>query len=143
MYIHYILYLTTPIYTLYTHPLYIVGTFLYADGGIFLRLSAAADAVTKAICVARPDTAMISLCSPTEVFTVPAEASEAANNRYESFTLHTPWERAVGSLSGNRYVNLSYSIPFIPFYYTCITLYAPMYTRLYMYMQPYTHITHL
>ena len=45
---------------------FVLGTFLYADGGIFLRLSAAADAVTKAICVARPDTAMISLCSPTE-----------------------------------------------------------------------------
>ena len=38
------------------------------------------------------------------MFTVPSEASEAANNRYESFTLHTPWERAVGSLSNNRYL---------------------------------------
>ena len=61
---------------LYIYPIYIsyfcttiVGRHVLFDTqvlssqtrGIFLRLSAAAGAVTKVICVARPDSAMISL----------------------------------------------------------------------------------
>lgn len=82
----------------------VLGSFLYADGGIFARLSAAADAVIAAVCAERSDTALISLCSPTEVFSVPAEAHAEATRRYNTLSIHTPWERAVALLSGNRYL---------------------------------------
>ena len=82
----------------------VIGGFLYADGSLFARVAVAADAVIDAVCKARQDTCLISLCSPTEVFSVPKEANEEARTRYEALSIHTPWERTVSLLSGNRYL---------------------------------------
>lgn len=81
-----------------------LGTFLYADGGTFARLAVAADAVTAAVCAARPDTAHVSLCSPTECFSVPEEARAEAARRYSTVSVHTPWMRAVEAISRKRYL---------------------------------------
>lgn len=82
----------------------VVGTFLYADGALFSRLAAAADVAVAAVCRARPGTALMGLCSPTEVFNVPESAQAEAKRRYATFGLHTPWERTVGAISRNRYL---------------------------------------
>lgn len=78
--------------------------FLYADGGLFARIAVAADAVIDSVCRARQDTCLISLCSPTEVFSVPKEANEEARKRHAALSIHTPWERTVSVLSSNRYL---------------------------------------
>jgi hypothetical protein len=82
----------------------VIGGFLYADGGLFTRIAVAADVVINAVCRARTDTALVSLCSPTEVFSVPKEANEEARRRYEALSIHTPWKRAVEILSSARYL---------------------------------------
>jgi hypothetical protein len=82
----------------------VVGTFLYADGALFSRLAAAADVVVTLLCQARPTTALMGLCSPTEVFSVPEAAQAEARSRYYSITVHTPWERAIGVVSRHRYL---------------------------------------
>ena len=82
----------------------VMATFLYADGAVFSRLAVAADAIARAVIAKRPDTALQSLCSPTECFSVPSEANEEASRRYESFDVHTPWMRAVETLSMGRYL---------------------------------------
>ena len=82
-----------------------LGSFLYADGSLFARLAAAADAVVAAVCAALPSTALAGLCSPTEVFSVPAAASAAARARHAALSLHTPWERALTALSRSRYLD--------------------------------------
>ena len=51
----------------------VMATFLYADGAVFSRLAVAADAIARAVIAKRPDTALQSLCSPTECFSVPSE----------------------------------------------------------------------
>ena len=45
----------------------VLGVFVYADGGVFARLAAACDMLVSAVLRERPDTALIGLCSPTEV----------------------------------------------------------------------------
>ena len=82
----------------------VIGGFLYADGALFSRIAVAADAVIDAVCTLRSDTALISLCSPTEVFSVPKAANEEATQRYTALSIHTPWLRAVGLLSKQRYL---------------------------------------
>jgi hypothetical protein len=82
----------------------VIGGFLYSDGGLFTRLATAADAVIDAVCRARSDTVLVSLCSPTEVFSVPHEANKEAKKRYDQLSIHTPWERSIEWLSGSRYL---------------------------------------
>ena len=82
----------------------VIGSFLYADGGLFVRIAVAADALIKAVCKVRKDTALINLCTPTAVFVVPKEANAEATRRYNELSIHTPWKRAVETLSNNRYL---------------------------------------
>ena len=82
----------------------VVATFLYADGALFSRLAVAADAIAAAILSKRPDTALQSLCSPTECFSVPIEANKEASRRYHSLSVHTPWMRLVETISMGRYL---------------------------------------
>lgn len=93
------------------HRRLVLGCFLYADGGLFSRITAAADVVTNVVCEMCPDACLISLCSPTEVFSVPREAAREASRRFNSLTLHTPWERAVGMASRGRYLEQNRAVP--------------------------------
>ena len=86
------------------HKRIVIGGFLYADGALFARIAVAADAVIQAVCHIRADTALISLCSPTEVFSVPKAANQEATRRYHSLNVHTPWERTIGLVSNQRYL---------------------------------------
>ncbi len=62
----------------------VVGNFLYADGGTHVRLSAAADVLTRRLCAAREDTALAFLATPTDVFVVPGEAVEQSALAYRN-----------------------------------------------------------
>jgi hypothetical protein len=51
-----------------------VGNYAYADGGMHVRLSAAADAITQRVAAARDDVGLAFLATPTDVFVVPRDA---------------------------------------------------------------------
>lgn len=56
----------------------VLGNYLYADGVLNLRLSAAADAVAAHLLDARPDAALAYLGTPSDSFVVPEEAVAAS-----------------------------------------------------------------
>ncbi len=56
-----------------------LGNYLYADGGTHVLVSVAADVLGRRLTLARPDTALAFLATPTDVFVVPREAVEHSN----------------------------------------------------------------
>lgn len=60
----------------------VVGNYTYADGGTHVRVSMAADVLGQRVLADRPDTALAFLATPTDVFAVPREAVEHANDAY-------------------------------------------------------------
>lgn len=56
-----------------------LGNYLYADGGSHVLVSVAADVLGRRLTLARPDTALAFLATPTDVFVVPREAVEHSN----------------------------------------------------------------
>lgn len=60
----------------------VLGNYLYADGGIHVRLSVAADVLTDRISGIRPDTSLAFLATPTDAFAAPADAVEQAVAAY-------------------------------------------------------------
>jgi hypothetical protein len=61
----------------------VLGNYVYADGVTNLRLSAAVDAMTMHLQLARPDLALGFLATPTDVFAVPADVVTQAQRAYE------------------------------------------------------------
>jgi len=59
-----------------------LGNYLYADGSTHVLVSAAADILAQRLTLARPDTALAFLATPTDVFVVPREAAEHSNQAY-------------------------------------------------------------
>ena len=59
-----------------------LGNYLYADGGSHVLVSVAADVLGRRLTLARPDTALAFLATPTDVFVVPREAVEFSNAAY-------------------------------------------------------------
>ena len=59
-----------------------LGNYLYADGGSHVLVSVAADVLGRRLTLARPDTALAFLATPTDVFVVPREAVEYSNRAY-------------------------------------------------------------
>jgi hypothetical protein len=64
-----------------------LGTYVYADGAAHVRASVAVDALTAALCAARPDVSLAFLATPTDAFAVPAEVVADSRRRYEERTL--------------------------------------------------------
>ncbi|HEY5881173.1 MAG TPA: hypothetical protein VIU11_19830 [Nakamurella sp.] len=60
----------------------VVGNYLYADGGVHVRLSVAADLLGLRVTAARPDTGRAFLATPTDVFVVPRSAVEQSTEVY-------------------------------------------------------------
>ena len=60
----------------------VVGNYLYADGGVHVRLSVAADLLGTRLATARPDTGLAFLATPTDVFVVPRSAVEQSTQAY-------------------------------------------------------------
>nr|WP_296066914.1 hypothetical protein [uncultured Actinoplanes sp.] len=83
----------------------IVGTYVYAPGGLHTRLSIAVDALSGYLTGRRPDTALAFLATPTDVFAVPADAVRQANDRYRA---RSRTARVTGSLSGGRLLHRNY-----------------------------------
>ena len=61
----------------------VLGTYGYADGGLHVRLSVAADALGQALRRARPNLVLAYLATPTDAFAVPADALAMARDRWE------------------------------------------------------------
>ncbi len=62
----------------------ILGNYLYADGGTHVLVSAAADALGERLQLARPDTGLAFLATPTDVFVVPREVVERSADAYRT-----------------------------------------------------------
>ena len=60
----------------------VIGNYVYADGATNMRVSTAVDALTEQVRLARPDTALSFLATPTDVFAVPREVVEASTRAY-------------------------------------------------------------
>lgn len=60
----------------------VLGNYLYADGGVHVRLSVAADLLGSRLAGVRPDTGMAFLATPTDVFVVPRDAVQQSGAAY-------------------------------------------------------------
>jgi hypothetical protein len=60
-----------------------VGNYVYADGGLHVRVSEAIDAIITHLQASRDDLTVAFLATPTDVFTVPWDAVQDAWARYE------------------------------------------------------------
>src|SRR5206468_10563280 len=58
----------------------VLGNYAYADGAMFVRVAAAADALTAALTSDVPARALAYLAGPTDVFAVPMPVVEAARD---------------------------------------------------------------
>ena len=61
----------------------VLGTYAYADGGLHLRLSGAADVLGRRLRQRRDDLALAFLATPTDTFAVPGDAVAHATRRYD------------------------------------------------------------
>jgi hypothetical protein len=59
-----------------------LGNYLYADGAAHVLVSVAADVLGRRLTLARADTALAFLATPTDVFAVPRDAVEHSNRAY-------------------------------------------------------------
>jgi hypothetical protein len=60
----------------------VLGTYAYADGGLHVRVSAAADALAADLLDRRPGTALAYLATPTDAFVVPEEVVATARRAW-------------------------------------------------------------
>jgi hypothetical protein len=87
----------------------VLGNYVYADGAANVRVSAAVDALTVRLQARRDDVALAFLATPTDVFTVPADAVAQSVHAYATRSwatkLASPPLRA---LSGGRLLRRAY-----------------------------------
>ncbi len=86
----------------------VVGNYVYADGALNVRLSAAVDALTEAVRFDRPDTALAVLATPTDVFAVPGDAVEASVAAYAGRRTSKVLRVPLRTLSGGRLLRRNY-----------------------------------
>lgn len=55
-----------------------VGNYTYLDSDAHVKLSLAADAIIRELCIANKDTAVAFLCTPTDIHVITEEANKAA-----------------------------------------------------------------
>lgn len=87
----------------------VLGNYVYADGVVNLRLSAAVDAMTAWLMRRREDLALAFLATPTDVFGVPRDAVAFSQAAYESGTLARVFRKAVRGLTGGRLLKRNYA----------------------------------
>jgi hypothetical protein len=61
-----------------------VGNYVYADGALHVRVTAAVDSLTTHLLDRRSDVGLAFLATPTDVFAVPAEAVAEATRRWDA-----------------------------------------------------------
>lgn len=79
-----------------------VGNYVYADGGLHVRVSVAIDAIMTHLQDDRDHLTVAFLATPTDVFSVPLDAVEDARRRFREQSLVGLATRPVGLLSGGR-----------------------------------------
>ena len=55
----------------------------YLDGEKHVRVSMAMDLIMQYVSQQKPDTSLMFMCTPTDVYAVPAEVAQAANHKFE------------------------------------------------------------
>jgi hypothetical protein len=87
----------------------VLGDYVYADGGMNVRVSLAVDELTRRVQHVRSDVALAFLATPTDVFAVPADAVRQSTDAYDA---RPAWARLLGrpvrTLSGGRLLRRSY-----------------------------------
>ena len=87
----------------------VLGNYVYADGGGFVRLSTAVDALTTRLAASRDDLALAFLATPTDVFAVPGEAVDHATAAYDGRSARArTLGRPLRTLSGGRLLHRQY-----------------------------------
>ena len=86
----------------------VVGNYVYADGATNVRVSTAVDAMTRIVRLARPDTALSFLATPTDVFAVPGEAVDASALSYAQRRTSKVLRGPLRTLSGGRLLRRNY-----------------------------------
>ena len=87
----------------------VLGNYLYADGGLNVRVSAASDAVAARVREHHPDLVLAYLATPTDVFAVPGEAVAASVAAYEGRSRRSKIPgRGLRTLSGGRLLRRAY-----------------------------------
>ncbi len=80
----------------------VLGNYVYADGGLHVRVATAVDALTERVLAERNDVALAFLATPTDVFAVPAEAVAEAERRYAAGGATRLVRAPLRAVSGDR-----------------------------------------
>ncbi|WP_448642704.1 hypothetical protein [Geodermatophilus sp. URMC 63] len=87
----------------------VLGDYVYADGALNVRVSAAVDALTVRLQDARPETALAFLATPTDVFAVPGEAvAQSVRNYADRSRFGKLVGRPLRTLSAGRLLQRAY-----------------------------------
>jgi hypothetical protein len=86
----------------------VLGNYVYADGATNMRVSTAVDAMTRMVRLARPDTALSFLATPTDVFAVPGEVVDASTRSYAERRTSKLLRVPLRTLSGGRLLRRNY-----------------------------------
>ncbi|WP_134324266.1 hypothetical protein [Cumulibacter soli] len=88
----------------------VLGNYVYADGVVNLRLSAAVDALTSWLASQRPDDVELAfLATPTDVFGVPREVVEFSEQAYRAGGISKVIRPAARLVSGGRLLRRNYA----------------------------------
>lgn len=80
-----------------------IATLAYLDGERHLRVALAMDAIVATVSAARPDTTLMTMATPTDIFAVPEETALAAmRNAAKAHPLGATPAAIVRALSGGR-----------------------------------------
>lgn len=86
-----------------------VGNYVYADSGLHVRASVAADAIMTGLQTERDDLTVAFLATPTDVFTVPWDVVEDAQRRYRERSLAAKVASPVHVVSAGRVLQEHYA----------------------------------
>jgi hypothetical protein len=86
----------------------VLGNYVYADGAMHTRVTAAVDALTRRLLELRSDVGLAFLATPTDVFAVPAEAVVEATRRWAAREGIGRIRRPLRVVSGGRLLARNY-----------------------------------
>lgn len=86
-----------------------VGNYVYADSGLHVRASVAADAIMTGLQAERDELTLAFLATPTDVFSVPWDAVEDARRRYRERSALAKVASPVGFVSAGRVLQEHYA----------------------------------
>jgi len=91
----------------------VAGAYVYLMGALFPQITMACDVVIESLCKARPDTAIASLCTPTDAHVATPEAVEAATANYKKAPLWQKLFEACGLLKRNKHIEAAGGLKFV------------------------------